>query len=134
MKNKLPIRIYYEDTDAGGVVYYANYLRYAERGRTELFHQLGFSNTQFLDSENPTAFMVKKCEIDYQKPARLEDDLILETEIAELSGASMTFLQTLKREEDVLVVMKVLVVCAALKTGRPARLPSELRRKIETSV
>ncbi len=130
MKTQLPIRVYYEDTDAGGVVYYANYLRYAERGRTEFFHAAGFSNTEFLRAEKPVAFMVRRCEVDYLKPARLEDDLIVDTEVEELGGASLTFRQTVRRGEEELVVMKVVVVCAQL-TGRPSRLPKELREKLE---
>ncbi len=130
MKTRLPVRVYYEDTDAGGVVYYANYLRYAERGRTEFFKEAGFSNTQFLNSDTPVAFMVKRCEIDYLRPARLEDELVVETEVEEVGGASLKFLQTVRRGEETLVEMRVVVVCAALATGKPKRLPEELRERL----
>ena len=73
--------------------------------------------------------MVRRCEVDYLKPARLEDDLIVETEVEELGGASLTFRQTVRRGEEELVIMKVVVVCAQL-TGRPSRLPKELREKL----
>lgn len=130
MKSVLPVKIYYEDTDAGGVVYYANYLRYAERGRTEFFKQAGFSNAQFLNCETPVAFMVKRCEADYLRPARLEDELSVETEIGEIGGASLTFLQTVVRGGETLVKMRVVVVCASLATGRPVRLPAGVREKL----
>lgn len=132
MKSRLAVKIYYEDTDAGGVVYYANYLRYAERGRTEFFKEAGFSNSQFLHAETPVAFMVKRCEVDYVRPARLEDELVVETEVEEVGGASLKFLQTVKRAEETLVEMRVVVVCASLETGRPKRLPDELREKLRS--
>lgn len=132
MKSILPVKVYYEDTDAGGVVYYANYLRYAERGRTEFFKDAGFSNTEFLRSETPVAFMVKHCEIEYFRPARLEDELTVETEVEEVGGASLKFLQTVMRGTEKLAELHVTVVCAALMTGKPKRIPEELREKLSS--
>lgn len=131
MKTTIPVKVYYEDTDAGGVVYYANYLKYAERGRTEFFNALGFTNSHFLKAETPCAFMVRRAEIDYKKPARLEDDLTVETEATEVKGAAMTFSQKVMKGAEELVVMNIQVVCASLQ-GRPLRIPSAITVKLQT--
>ncbi|MBQ2811379.1 MAG: YbgC/FadM family acyl-CoA thioesterase, partial [Alphaproteobacteria bacterium] len=98
-----PIRIYYEDTDAGGVVYYANYLRFAERTRTEFLRHLGFGNQQEILEKDRFAFMVRHVEADYRAPAVLDDLLTVSCEMIEQKGATATLLQEIKRGEDVLV-------------------------------
>ena len=120
-----PVRVYYEDTDAGGVVYYANYLRFAERARTELLRDLGIDHTTLL-ADNGLMFAVRRCEADYVKPARLDDLLEVVTRFVEASGASFWVAQTVRRADETLAEMKLRLVC--LKSdGRPARIPERLR-------
>ncbi|MBI3755682.1 MAG: YbgC/FadM family acyl-CoA thioesterase, partial [Deltaproteobacteria bacterium] len=92
----LPIRIYYEDTDCGGVVYYANYLRYFERGRSEFLRERRVSLTDFY--EKGILFVVTKVEIEYLFPARYNDLLLLDTQLTDISGVTMTFKHSMKRE------------------------------------
>ncbi|QIW16428.1 tol-pal system-associated acyl-CoA thioesterase [Pasteurellaceae bacterium RH1A] len=124
-----PIRVYYEDTDAGGVVYHANYLHFFERARTEFLRQAGFSQ-QALFAEN-LAFVVKKMEIDYQFPARLDDLLQVETTILELKKASMVFLQRLYKEGQCLSQAKVTVASVNLEKMKPVALPSALSHSLQ---
>ncbi|MCK3654313.1 tol-pal system-associated acyl-CoA thioesterase [Pasteurellaceae bacterium Macca] len=123
-----PIRVYYEDTDAGGVVYHARYLHFFERARTEFLRQLNFSQQQ-LFAEN-LAFVVKKMEIDYQIPARLDDFLSVETQIVELRGAKMVFQQRLWRDEVCLCEAKVLVVSVNLAKMKPVAIPRSIQQAL----
>jgi len=122
----LPVRVYYEDTDAGGIVYHANYLRFAERGRTEMLRAVGIHQND-LRAETGLAFAVYKGDVHYMKPAKLDDVLLVETELKEITGASMRVRQTIRREsgED-LVQFNAQVVCLTAD-GRAARLPANLR-------
>ena len=122
------VRVYYEDTDAGGVVYYANYLRFAERARTELLRELGIDHTALLRDEG-LVFAVRACEAEYLRPARLDDLLEVRTCFVEATGASLWLDQTVTRNGETLVEMKLRLVCLRAD-GRPARLPSELRMAI----
>ena len=126
-RHSLPIRIYYEDTDAGGLVYHANYLRYAERGRTEMLRDLGFAHSKLLH-EHALGFVVRHVEIDYQRPAILDDMLSVQSEITRIGGASFDILQTIVRDDQVLCVIKVVIVCVNVKTGKAVRLPDEIRK------
>lgn len=117
----LPIRVYYEDTDSGGVVYYANYLRYAERARTELLRSIGIDHKYLLEEEG-LAFIVRRCDADFRKPARLDDSLEIHTTMEDVKGASAAMVQTVRCGAEVLVVMRVQIAC--LNTdGRATRLP-----------
>mgnify|MGYP003638025240 CR=1 FL=1 len=120
-----PVRVYYEDTDAGGVVYYANYLRFAERARTELLRDLGIDHTTLL-ADAGLMFAVRRCEADYVKPARLDDLLEVGTRFVEASGASFWMAQTVRRADETLAEMKLRLVCMR-PDGRPARIPASLR-------
>lgn len=120
-----PVRVYYEDTDAGGVVYYANYLRFAERARTELLRDLGVDHMTLL-AEDGLMFAVRRCEADYVKPARLDDLLEIGTRFIEASGASFWMAQTVRRADETLAEMKLRLVCVK-SDGRPARIPEPLR-------
>ena len=122
-----PVRVYYEDTDAGGVVYYANYLKFAERARTEFVRCLGVNQQEGLEAENAVAFMVRRCEADYQSPAVLDAELIVSCKVVDVSGASATIEQEIKRADKLLVSIKVVVVCVSLRTKRPIRMPKELK-------
>lgn len=121
----LPLRIYYEDTDAAGIVYYANWLRFLERGRTEMLRLLGQQHSALRD-ERGINWVVRRCTIDYLKPARLDDTIEVVTRCGVPRGASLDMLQEAWRGPALLVRADLLVACMAAD-GRPARLPSEVR-------
>lgn len=122
------VRVYYEDTDAGGIVYYANYLRYAERARSELLRDAGFENRDLLESRG-IALAVRRAEATYLKPARLDDALLIKTAITEIKGASVDMRQVVSRDAEQLVIMEVTLVCLKTdgpQTGRPTRWPDDI--------
>ncbi|MDG6241154.1 tol-pal system-associated acyl-CoA thioesterase [Glaesserella parasuis] len=121
-----PIRVYYEDTDAGGVVYHTCYLHFFERARTEFLRQLGFSQ-QLLLSQS-MAFVVKKMEIDYKKPAYLDDFLTVKSIISELKGAKIVFKQTLWRGEECLCEVSVVVVSVDLSKMKAIAIPEDIKQ------
>ena len=121
----LPLRIYYEDTDAAGIVYYANWLRFLERGRTEMLRMLGQEHSA-LRAEKNVNWVVRRCAIDYLKPARLDETIEVVTSCKELRGASLDMLQEARRGADVLVRAELVVACMG-ESGRPTRLPSTLK-------
>lgn len=123
---QFPVRVYYEDTDAGGVVYHARYLHFFERARTEYLRKLGFAQQKLLDEKN-LAFVVKTMNIDYRVPARLDDALIVETEVTQLKSASMIFTQSLKRDDMILSTATVVVACVDLNRMKPVALPSDVK-------
>ena len=120
----LPVRIYYEDTDFSGIVYHANYLRFLERGRTDFLRLAGLDQS-VLHAEGDLVFAVRRMLLDFLKPARLDDVVIVETSIAVMKGASITMAQRIRRGDDTLLTAEVLV--AAIRDGRPARLPDAVR-------
>jgi acyl-CoA thioester hydrolase len=129
-----PIRVYYEDTDAAGIVYYANYLRFAERARTELMRWLGTEHGPLLEGAG-VAFAVRSCNADYLLPARLDDALVVRTQIREVRGASMSADQMVARCEPAggeteLVRMQIRLACMDGNL-RPARLPGDVRDALE---
>ena len=123
--HSLPIRVYYEDTDASGIVYHASYLRFAERGRTEMLRAAGFEHATILH-ETGTAFTVISMEINFKQPAKLDELLSVETRMSSVGGASMEMVQEIKRGETLLVGMKVKIACID-KRGKAARLPEPVR-------
>ena len=120
-----PIRVYYEDTDVGGVVYHANYLKFAERARTEMLRLTGCSHGDLMRNEE-RAVAVRRCEADYIKPALFDDSLEIHTSNIDLEAASFWIDQRVKRDGDDLAVLRVRLVCIA-QNGKPARLPAQLR-------
>ena len=122
--HRMSIRVYYEDTDFSGLVYHASYLRFLERGRTELLRDIGFHQSAAHDGE-ALAFVVRHMEIDFARPARMDDLISVETSVAGLSGASLVMVQNIWRGETRLINAKVKI--AALKGGKPTRLPENLR-------
>jgi acyl-CoA thioester hydrolase len=120
-----PVRVYYEDTDAGGMVYHANYLRFAERGRTEFLRSLGFSHTESR-AESGVVFVVRRCTVDFILPARLDDALTVSTSVAAARGALLSLRQEIRRGDDLLVGLDVDVACIG-REGRAQRLPPALR-------
>lgn len=125
-----PVRVYYEDTDAAGLVYYANYLKFAERARTEMLRERGAGHGEMLKSTG-LSFVVRRCQIDYVKPARLDDLLRVETRVSSLGGATLDLDQDVLRAGDTLVRMRI-DLALLNSAGRPARLPAALRAALET--
>jgi acyl-CoA thioester hydrolase len=107
------MRVYYEDTDAAGIVYYANYLRFAERARTELLRELGIENTKLMQEQN-LAFVVKRCSMEFVKPAKLDDMLAVETRLIDIGGASLTADQRVCRDQTDLVSMELKLSCMTM--------------------
>ncbi len=129
----LPLRIYYEDTDAAGIVYYGNYLKFAERARTEMIRHLGFDNSTFM-AEDGLAFAVRACTVDYMKPAILDDFLEVHNRVTRIGGASMDIEQIFRRNGDAITELTVKLVCMHVSgsmRGRPSRIPAELRSALE---
>lgn len=127
--NRLEIKIYYEDTDSGGVVYYANYLRYMERGRTEYLAERGISVKDLMDQG--TIFVVTRAEVDYKSSVRYGDTIVLETSVTEKTGATLLFQHRItdKATGRLLVEGKIRMVCADLLV-RPKRLPPGMAERI----
>lgn len=123
--HRLVIRVYYEDTDAAGIVYHANYLKFAERGRTEFLRQLGFGQEEMRRTTG-LAFAVRHCAADYLRPAVLDDELTVATRLLELRGASLTVEQRIERAGEALARLTLRLACIG-PGGRPARLPGRLR-------
>lgn len=125
----VPVRIYYEDTDTGGVVYYANYLRYMERARTEWLRAKGFEQT-ILAEEHRIVLAVKKATVDYIKPARLDDALVVSADVTRIGSASITFSQQVKRGGELLCDGEVRIVCLDTVTFKPKQIPEFIAKKL----
>lgn len=124
-----PVRVYYEDTDAGGIVYYANYLKFAERARTELLRRADINQSELL-AEDGVAFAVRHVAADFLKPARLDDALAVHTRVVAVNGASIEMDQAIKRGGDDMVRLRVRLACMA-KTGGVSRIPMPVRTVLE---
>ena len=122
------LRVYYEDTDLAGIVYYANYLKFIERARTEWVRAIGIDQTQ-LKRKKGIVFAVRRVEADYVQPARFDDELTVETALDHATAARIVLRQNVLRGDETLFVSKVTLVVLT-DTGRPARLPTELRAAI----
>ena len=118
------VKIYYEDTDAGGVVYYANYLKYLERARSEAIYSLGLTNTN-LQRNHDTLIIVKSCNIEYKKPAKFEDELEIISSILSKTRTSFTMLQIIKKNEEIISEATVQLVTVN-KEGKPIKIPEIL--------
>jgi acyl-CoA thioester hydrolase len=128
-----PVRVYFENTDAGGVVYHGEYLKFLERARTEWLRHLGFDH-QALASSHKVVFIVSSVVADFLKPARLDDMLAVSVQLESLGKVRSIFVQEVRREDEVLVKAKVTVACVAEHTFRPVEIPEALRRKMEASI
>jgi acyl-CoA thioester hydrolase len=120
------LRIYFEDTDAGGVVYHANYLHFAERARTEALRAMGLPHSEMM-LQHGVIFVVRHAELDYQRPARLDDWLTIETTTVSVGGASVRLRQRVLRGEEILAVVDLTLVSLRLQTGRAERMPAAWR-------
>jgi acyl-CoA thioester hydrolase len=119
---KWPVRVYYEDTDAGGVVFYANYLKFFERARTEMLRSHGFEQDRLI-ADDKVIFVVRSVSIDYLKPARFNEQILVSAKIIERKKTNLTFEQTITRQDDVLCSGKVRIACLDAQSLRPKPIP-----------
>jgi len=138
MIHTMPLKIYYEDTDAGGIVYHANYLNFAERARTELLNDLGYSNNTLKDDPG-ILFVVRKATLDYHKPGYLEDELEVHTTIPEMRNSSMMLKQVVYRPKDdtLLCEIEIVLVCVGTKgpkAMKPYKIPESVRSQFQTYI
>ncbi len=125
-RHRYAVRVYYEDTDAGGVAYHAAYLRFAERARTEALRDAGIPHAELVERFT-LMFVVRRIEVDYLRPARLDDSLVVVTEPLEVGGASVTLRQDVRGPEGSCAVLTVRLACVKPGEGRPGRLPQRWR-------
>jgi len=126
-----PVRVYYEATDAVGVTYYGEYLRFAERARTEYLRLSGICQTQLKQDEN-CLFVVRRVNIDYKKSSGLDDVLMVETTLEKVEGVRLFMNQIIKRENEEVVILAVEVVCIKADTLRPCRVPKSVISQLQT--
>ena len=126
---KWPVRVYYEDTDSSGVVYYANYLRFLERARTEWLRAAGFEQTE-LAQAHEVVFVVTALTIEYRRPARFNDSLSVSVEPAELGASRIVLLQRVLRGASEIAVASVRLACVNTATFKPARIPGPVAEKM----
>lgn len=123
-----PVRVYFQDTDAGGVVYHANYVNFMERARTEWLRTFGYSNAGMM-TELGVVFVVRSMKLDYLKPAILDDLLSVTAQVKAIGRSSITVVQTVLRGEALLTEAEVYLVCVDVKTFKPVRVPDVLRKQ-----
>jgi len=124
-----PVRVYYEDTDAGGVVFYANYLRFFERARTEMLRSQGFEQDQLIN-EQQLIFVVRSVQVDYLKPARFNDSLDVSAEIVSAKKVSFDFEQLITRNKELLCKGKVRIACLDTITMKPKKISETIIQKL----
>tara|TARA_Y100000590_G_scaffold423360_1_gene529173 strand:+ start:97 stop:495 length:399 start_codon:yes stop_codon:yes gene_type:complete len=128
-KFKFSLKVYYEDTDAGGVVYYANYLKFLERARSEVIYSLGYTNSGLLESHG-IFLIVKSCNIEYKKPAKFEDKLDIVSEVSSFTKTSFIMKQNILKNNELISIADIHLVSVD-KNGKPFKLPDELKQKLE---
>ena len=128
-KFSFTVKVYYEDTDAGGVVYYANYLKYLERARSEAIYSLGYTNSSILERFG-VLLIVKSCNIEYKKPARFEDTLEIISEIKSFTKTSFLMKQSILRNNEIISDAEIHLVSVD-KNGKPSKIPEDLKKKLE---
>ena len=128
-KFNFTVKVYYEDTDSGGVVYYANYLKFLERARSEAIYSLGYTNSGLLKKYN-VLLIVKSCNIEYKKPAKFENILDVVSEVTSFTKTSFIMKQNILRDSELISVADIHLV-AVDKNGKPSKLPDELKEKLE---
>ena len=132
-KHCFDLRVYYEDTDMGGVVFYANYLKFMERGRTEWLRAFGI-NQSVVAAQDQRAFMVTQLDMRYLKPARLDDLLRIESEVTRMGRASLHFYQTVQRDNEILAQGNIQVCCVETVNMQIAAIPQTIRTKFAVSI
>jgi acyl-CoA thioester hydrolase len=125
-RHRYAVRVYYEDTDAGGVVYHATYLQFAERARTEALRDAGIPHAALVQ-EFSLLFVVRRIEVDYLRPAHIDDSLTVVTELLSVGGATVTLRQDVQGPDGSCAVLTVRLACARPGEGKPARLPKRWR-------
>ena len=125
-----PVRIYYEDTDSGGIVYYANYLKYAERARTEFLRELGIESRQIMETMG-IGLAVRRCHVEYVSPAKLDDLVAVETTLQKVGRVSMELRQVIRRDTLDLVQMDIKLGSINFDSGRPSALPKDMKAALE---
>ena len=133
MQHHVSYRAYFEDTDAGGVVYHANYLNFCERARTELLLDSGFTNRDLQKNLN-VIFVIRHIESDYFKPIFLEDKIDIYTTISDIRRSSTVFDHIIKRGDDVVYSAKMTLVCVDSQTVRPVQIPEAIKKHFEEYV
>ena len=128
-EHRLPVRVYYEDTDFTGLVYHANYVRYFERGRSDCLRLMGIGHADLLDGDQPMAFVVSKMNLTFLKPARIDDELVVRTWYEAVKGPRLLIAQEIACSGDALCRAEVEVVCIHLD-GRPRRPTKALTEKV----
>ena len=128
-KFNFTVKVYYEDTDSGGVVYYANYLKFLERARSEAIYTLGFTNSGLLEKYN-ILLIVKSCNIEYKKPAKFEDKINIISEVISFTKTSFLMKQNISRKNELITEANVHIVIVD-KNGKPSKIPEELKQKLE---
>ena len=123
------LKIYYEDTDAGGVVYYSNYLKFFERARSEAIYSLGFTNSGLFENNN-ILLIIKSCNIEYKKPAKFEDKLSIVSEVTSFTKTSFIMQQNILRNNELISTAEVHVVVVD-KDGKLSKIPDELKLKLQ---
>jgi len=124
-----PVRVYYEDTDAGGVVFYANYLKFFERARTEMLRDMGFEQDQLIAEQN-VIFVVRAVQVDYLTPARFNESLDVSAEVTQAKKVSLNFEQTITRDGEMLCKGNIRIACLDAKTMKPKAIPGNLLEKL----
>ena len=127
MTHRFPVRVYYEDTDLAGIVYYPNYLKFIERARSEWVRDLGIDQVQM--KQDGLVFAVRRVEADYHSPARYDDELVVETTMQTGSGVRLVVRQDVKRGEELLFSALVTIICMTAQ-GAVARLPAVIRQSL----
>ena len=128
-----PVRVYFENTDAGGVVYHGEYLKFLERARTEWLRHLGFDH-QSLARNYRVVFIVTSLAVDFARPARLDDTLAVSVQLESVGRARCVFVQEIRRDDEVLVKAKVTVACVTGEAFKPVEIPEPLKKKMEASL
>ena len=123
---KYNTKVYYEDTDAAGIVYYANYLKFLERARSEAIYSMGLTNKKLLN-DHGTVIIVKSCKINYKRPAKFEDSIEITSKIKTISKSSFTMEQMIKRKEEIISESEIVLVTVNTE-GKPIRIPDVLNK------
>ena len=123
------LKVYYEDTDAGGIVYYANYLKFLERARTEALHSIGYSN-QKVKKDFGLLIIVKACNVEYKKPSSLEDELTIRSFVKSITKTSFFMNQIITRDEEIIAEAQIHLVFINLK-GKPVKIPEKIYSKFK---
>jgi acyl-CoA thioester hydrolase len=130
MEFSWPVRVYWEDTDAGGVVYYANYLKFMERARSEWLRALGFEQDVLRDAQG-VVFVVRRVEVDYLAPARFNDALAVSVKLKRIGGASLTVEQSVVRGVTPLIAARVTLACVDAALFKPVKIPASILSALE---